>query len=243
MSEVVLEHAQGYEIGWASAHVRVAAELIVPLFQGAQDVRRSGVVGPNGIVRSDVPGIGPVVVKHYLRGGVLQRLIQRSYIRWGACRSCREFEMLQAVRALGVSAPEPILYASQGKFLYRAWLVMREIEQAESLASVSMRDESQAVALIAPLVNHLSILIQNRIFHLDLHPGNVVIGSGQSIHILDFDKAKYHEGGLNQLRDSYLRRWRRAVIKHNLPESLSEAFCSRLRKNFETWNQPARSQS
>jgi aminoglycoside phosphotransferase (APT) family kinase protein len=34
---------------------------------------------------------------------------------------------------------------------------------------------------------------------------------------------------LRRLRDFYLRRWRRAVIKHGLPDYVSETMCLRLR--------------
>ena len=34
---------------------------------------------------------------------------------------------------------------------------------------------------------------------------------------------------LRALRDFYLRRWRRAVIKHHLPESIAEVMCLKLK--------------
>ena len=52
------------------------------------------------------------------------------------------------------------------------------------------------------------------------------------VYVLDFDKAVRFSGNKNALRDKYVCRWRRAVIKHKLPETLSELMCIGLRKNF-----------
>jgi hypothetical protein len=50
------------------------------------------------------------------------------------------------------------------------------------------------------------------------------------VHVVDFDNARPFDGSERDLRDQYLRRWRRAVIKHNLPETLSELMAMELRQ-------------
>lgn len=182
----------------------------------------------------DLAGVGPVVVKAYARGGVLRHLNTRRYLRWGKSRAEREFETLRAVRALGVNAPEPVAFASHGRIWYQAWLVTRRIAHRTSLAELGRSDEDAARDLTFKLVDQLSVLIRHGIFHIDLHPGNVLVGEDDSLHLLDFDKARSFFGSKNKLRDLYLRRWRRAVIKHGLPEALTEVMCMRLRTNYET---------
>lgn len=52
--------------------------------------------------------------------------------------------------------------------------------------------------------------------------GNVLVYPEQSVYLIDFDKARHFKGSASDLRKAYICRWRRAVIKHGLPEVLSE---------------------
>jgi 3-deoxy-D-manno-octulosonic acid kinase len=81
-------------------------------------------------------------------------------------------------------------------------------------------------------MKQLYLLIEEGIYHVDLHPGNVLVDNNHNVYVIDFDKARCWTGPKNELRDLYLHRWRRAVIKHNLPETLSEIACLHLRYNF-----------
>jgi 3-deoxy-D-manno-octulosonic acid kinase len=197
-------------------------------------MRRGGVVGPQGITRHQIDEIGRVVVKHYVRGGVLRYFMGRRYFKSGEYRSRIEYRMLSRVRSLGISAPKPIAYVVEGGLFYRTWLLLTELEGVVALADLA---EISGTDRFERVLSHLAVqverLIENRVFHIDLHPGNVVVDGGGQIYILDFDKATIFNGKLNRLRDLYLHRWRRAVIKHNLPESFSELFCSKLRRRFD----------
>lgn len=194
---------------------------------------RSALQAENCIIRSTIPGIGPVVVKHYRRGGWLRRLISRHYLRWGAARSEREYVLLQQVREVGVNAPDVIAHASRGLLFYQAWLVTREISDTVTLADLSCTDLPRAEAALDLMMRQLYLLIEAAIFHVDLHPGNVLVDPNGKVYLIDFDKAQSWEGSKNKLRDLYLCRWRRAVIKHQLPEILSETASLFLRRNFE----------
>ena len=61
----------------------------------------------------------------------------------------------------------------------------------------------------------------------------MLVDHEDQVYLVDFDKAKRFSGPLNELRDHYLCRWRRAVIKHELPETLSEMMSADLRQNFD----------
>ena len=77
--------------------------------------RVDSVLGGRGSVAiAHLEGIGSVVVKYYTRGGLVRYLVKRRYLRWGKTRCQIEYEVLQKVRNLGVSAPEPIAYAYRG---------------------------------------------------------------------------------------------------------------------------------
>ena len=189
--------------------------------------------GRAAVTRGEVPGIGRVVVKHFMRGGLLRHLVERLYLRWGPVRSEQEFELLERVRALGVRAPEPVACGFRGGLFYRTWLVTKEIAHSRSLADLSQQDEDLAREYMRELINQVGILIRNNLLHVDLHPGNVLISDEGKLYILDFDKAREFKGPKNKLRDVYLHRWRRAVIKHKLPEILTEIMALGLRSSFE----------
>lgn len=181
---------------------------------------------------SELEGIGKVVAKSYRRGGIFKSLLSAWFMRWNQTRCRLEYKILQTVRSIGVHAPEPLAYIEDGEFWYRAWLVTREIPSKQSLLEVSRTDEQKTITLCQEVGRQIGLLVRHGIYHIDLHPGNVVIGTDDTVYLVDFDKAYEFDGPANVLRDLYLRRWRRAVIKHKLPDLLSEVMSLQLRQDF-----------
>lgn len=176
-----------------------------------------------------------VITKQYRRGGVLRYLVAGRYFRWGRPRPHREFEMLEIVRNLGVAVPRPIAFMIEGGLLYRGWLVTEQLKATKSLADYSESELEQVRQLMPQLADQVNTLIENSICHVDLHPGNVLINTTvgeQAVYLIDFDKSYYFKGTKKELRDYYLCRWRRAVIKHGLPDLLIEMVSSELRRRY-----------
>jgi len=130
--------------------------------------------------------------------------------------------MLQVVRNLGINAPEPVAYAHRGCIFYQAWLVSRAIKHPLSLALLSLKDEKKTRQAMESVIGQISLLIQNDILHVDLHPGNIVVDGADQIFLVDFDKGQIHPGSKEKLRNRYLTRWQRAVTKHRLPDILTD---------------------
>ncbi len=231
---VVHQKIGRYQLGLVRSLTPTQGAALLKLIESPATPQSSDVLSGRGTVtHGEIPGLGRVVVKRYHRGGLLGKVNRATHIRSGRVRSRAEFERLMYVRALGVAAPEPIGYVFTGFLLYNAWLIMREIENYQSLARMSTQEEDRARHYTELLAADISKLVEARMYHVDLHPGNVLIdGTGQR-HIIDFDKAVDFYGSRNDLRDRYLVRWRRAVIKHSLPEFLSEILSAALRKHFE----------
>jgi len=182
-----------------------------------------GVLGGRGSIGlADVEGFGRVAVKQYLRGGVIRFYNKNRYLRCGKTRGHLEFETLEKVRQIGVNAPEPLVYAYQGFPFYRAWLITREIESHQTLADLALSDIKQACAVMKNVIEQLSLLIHHRILHVDMHPGNVVIGKSGDVYLVDFDKARAWKKTEEKLIQRYKARWKRAVVKHKLPYELVE---------------------
>jgi 3-deoxy-D-manno-octulosonic acid kinase len=167
-------------------------------------------------------GVGPVVVKHYRRGGWLGHFVRETYLTFGMPRSQAEFEIMEKLHRLGISVPEPVAYAWQGGLFSRAWLVTREIEQSLTLAQLSASEPEQALKAMGPLRREVALLVEHQVLHADFHPGNVLVDGTGRVYLVDFDKAGRFKGSAAALRSRYRKRWCRAVKKHGLPRLLCD---------------------
>jgi len=188
--------------------------------------------GRTSVTSDEIDGIGSIIIKRYTRGGLMRYLLKQRYLKLRATRCQREFELLQAVRNLGINAPEPIAFAYRGRLFYRAWLITRQIPQSLTLARLATQDPIQAQAVMPSVLEQISLLIHNGIVHPDLHPGNVVVDKEAKIFLVDFDKGYLFPGNKNKLRNRYLSRWQRALIKHQLPMVLYDMLQTGLSKRF-----------
>jgi len=211
-----------YQFGTCTPLTELQMNRLIGFFSQPPPKTNSVLGGRSSVGYHRIDDLGPVAVKHYKRGGLWGRLVKRRYLKWGKSRSQLEFELLLKAQDLGINVPEPLLYAHRGRWIYLAWLVTREIKQPQSLARLSLNDEKRARQVMASVIDQISRLIDHGIWHVDLHPGNVVVDQNDRVFLLDFDKGSLHQGNKMRLRNRYIHRWRRAVSKHKLPKMLSE---------------------
>lgn len=210
----------GYEIGSRHPFRPSQVEQLVAALQIAPQTADHLLGGRGSVYRTHLDGVGPIMVKHYRRGGLLANFITRYYLRTTKTRGQIEFEQMERARNLGCGAPEPVAYASCGRFFYRAWLVTREVERSQTMAQLSRASSDRAAVAITALCHHTNILIKNNIMHADFHPGNVLVDEDDQVYLIDFDKTGIYRGGQKKLADKYRRRWCRSVQKHGLPQML-----------------------
>ncbi len=74
------------------------------------------------------------------------------------------------------------------------------------------------------ITRQTTILIDSGLYHVDLHPGNILVTDNDEIFIIDFHKARMSNGDKQKLHNKYSARWKRAIKKHGLPETLNEVF-------------------
>jgi 3-deoxy-D-manno-octulosonic acid kinase len=121
---------------WLERHgTLMAAAEAHPQVEALEGRGRVAVV-PDPVAPSD-GGADRWVVRHYHRGGSVARLLGDRYLRVGEPRPFRELRVLEAVRARGVPAPEPVGAAvyPAGPF-YRGDLVTRWVPASVDLASL-----------------------------------------------------------------------------------------------------------
>ncbi|UCH23415.1 MAG: hypothetical protein JSU83_09545 [Deltaproteobacteria bacterium] len=231
MKKVSTSVFDSYHFGSSIALSDQQLRQLITIFNRPAKPSGSTLGGRSAVTVTQITGIGPVVVKYYTRGGFIRHLVKSKYIRWGNIRSQAEFGLLQKVRNLGINAPKPVVYAYQGGLIYKAWLVTEEIKQHQTLAQLSLTDPDQAYLLMRKVATQISMLIHNKIIHVDLHPGNVLVDNTKDVFLIDFDKAHICRLKKNKLRDKYLNRWKRAVIKHRLPDTLWKEMQKDLRES------------
>ena len=225
----------GFTFGVSSACPLDGSQIraLIAMMKSGTSCSLSPLGGRNCIAMATIDRIGRVVMKKYSRGGLLRYFLSSRYVRLGPVRARHEFEVLSKVRAQGVRAPEPLAYAYKGGLFYEAWLFTRELEGTKTVAELAVQEEDRVRGAFDVISDEIIKLIRQRLFHVDLHPGNVLLDQNNRAYLLDFDKASSFKGKLNYLRDRYLCRWRRAVIKHSLPEYLTELMSHGLRRSFD----------
>jgi len=139
----------------------------------------------------DTPA-GPLVLRHFRRGGALARLLGDRYPWLGLERSrgFREFRLLAALRAHGLPVPMPVAAHCRRRDLasYTADLLTHELPAAETLAERvrtgrATRDDFAAVGALLARFHAAGV------YHADLNAHNIV-WSDEGMHLLDFDRGR-----------------------------------------------------
>lgn len=220
----VFQEYRSYRFGSTEGLVPEQMEALSAAFRQGDEQPEGILNGRGRMPIVDLPYVGSVVIKPYLRGGLLRHLNRRTYLKTGLSRSRAEFERLQFVRQIGINAPEPAAFAVKGRLFYHAWLITRELPAVRSLADISRSDPKEARAFLPQVLEQIRRLIDHRLHHVDLHPGNVLVDDPNRVFLIDFDKARFTREAPERLARRYRRRWHQAVVKHGLPEELNEGF-------------------
>lgn len=196
-------------------------DILIDLFQSPSTDKTAALEGRASPRFAVLPEAGPVVVKAYKRGGLISRINKDRYFKIGRLRSQREFYFLMAAKKAGVRVPEPVAYASTVSPFYKAWLITKKIKGHRSFAELCRKHPEKAMALMPEISRNINSLIKNKIHHVDLHPGNILLDGNNTILIIDFDKACRYSKNKTRLARAYQNRWTRAVHKYKLPEPLA----------------------
>ena len=198
----------------------VSSREIIGLTRDAAAPSQEALEGRSRILIRGVAGMGTLVVKSYLRGGMIAPLLKDRYVGMGACRARREFEILLRAARAGVNVPEPMVYLQRKRWIYQCWLLTRFIPNKGTLSRISQSEPASIPPLMEAVATQVKILVARGIHHVDLHPGNIILGEDGQVYILDFDKARVTPMGSGKLAEKYIHRWNRAIKKHHLPSVL-----------------------
>jgi 3-deoxy-D-manno-octulosonic acid kinase len=187
------------------------------LFDPAHWERRAAVVGRavgRGRTLLLETEFGPAVLRPYLRGGWPARVSRDRYLFTGYARSrpLAEFRMLTELCGMGLPVPAPLaaLCARQGLW-YRGCLLMERILQAAPLADLiaERADDGSLWRCCGAVIRRFHAA---GVVHADLNARNILVGQGQEVHLIDFDRARVAEGDAAAFRAN-LARLRRSLEK------------------------------
>lgn len=167
-----------------------------------------------------------VAIKPYLRGGLL-RFINPAYY-WDVGKSRAELECDWLVRAprMIVNTPEPLFWIKkEGPAIYKCWMGMYYLENTTPFVDILKQDFIKANYLLPLVCQQVVNLIAANVWHIDLHPGNVLIGEDSTVDIVDFDNASFFQTkNKKALAEKYIDRWTRACKKYKLPLEINKYY-------------------
>jgi 3-deoxy-D-manno-octulosonic acid kinase len=199
----------------------------------------------HGAVKAAVAGRGSaalidargkqLVLRHYRRGGLVQKLVADRYWWRGVTRtrSFAEWRILFELWQAGFPVPAPLAagYRRAGRW-YTADILIELIKDARTLA-----EHLQAVEL--PLSQWVAIgrtvreLHNHGVWHADLNAHNVMLDLNGKVWLIDFDRARRRKPGL--WSDANLARLYRSIEKVMLelpPERFTAADWSALLSGY-----------
>jgi 3-deoxy-D-manno-octulosonic acid kinase len=153
------------------------------------DGRSSDIPGGRGSVSYVDAPFGPVVIRHYRRGGLVARLMGDFYLWSGEdrTRGFAEFRLLSQLRDLGLPVPAPIAarYVRSG-FGYRGDLITRRIDNAATFADLLEvgRFDGDVARRIG---EEIAAFHGAGAYHADLNAHNILIAD-ERIWMVDFDR-------------------------------------------------------
>lgn len=159
----------------------------------------------------DAPS-GPMVLRHYRRGGWAAR-ISRDRYWWqdeGSVRSIAEFRLTARLHAAGLPVPAPLAaaYWREGSS-YRAAILLQRLWQTRSLAAALHEQAPVPWSATGQLVARFH---RHGLDHADLNAHNILFdGRGQG-WLIDFDRCRLR-GSARGWRERNLQRLRRSLQK------------------------------
>jgi 3-deoxy-D-manno-octulosonic acid kinase len=167
-----------------------------------------------------LPGGRRVVVRRYLRGGLLRHLNRDRYLR--GHRAFAELRATERARRAGVRVPEVVAAAEYRAWPgYRAALATLWIPDARELAGWLAGGPAESAAVLREAGRQIARMHAAGIAHPDLNLRNLLVADaadGREVHLIDFDRARAFPGavpGPRRARD--LRRLARSARKLRAP--------------------------
>jgi 3-deoxy-D-manno-octulosonic acid kinase len=162
-----------------------------------------------------------LVLRHYLRGGMMRYLSHDRYFfnGYNTTRSIAEFRILDQLLKKNLPVPKPAAaqFIRHG-LLYEADLLTHKIPNARDL--VQILKQKQSTNFYQELGRMVAKFHQQGVFHADLNIQNILLDQNDKFWLIDFDRArilppqaKWQQATLNRLKRSFEKERVRFDIK------------------------------
>lgn len=166
-----------------------------------------------------------IAIKTYKRGGFFSHFNSNYYWDTGQNRAELEMEWYQKAAQLGVNTPETLFWVKQTGFtVYKCWMGMYYLENTETYLSMIQKDFIRSFYFLPNVCSQVARLVRGKLWHVDLHPANIIIDAENVIYLTDFDGARTFNGEKNVLAEKYIDRWKRYARKYKLPVEIEKSF-------------------
>ena len=191
----------------------------------------------------DIDGVGKVVLRQYLRGGWMKKFSKETFLNLASDppRPVAELHVLQYLYEKGVNVPCPMGALLRTRFFglfYTGFIATMLLEGTDNLLNVLQSNslqEREAQRLVFLVGQEAGKMLSLRVFHPDLHLGNVLVQITASadeetpfsakVWLIDFDKAfVFAKTQLKKYQAKTLARWIRSAEKHGVAEIATYPF-------------------
>jgi 3-deoxy-D-manno-octulosonic acid kinase len=175
----------------------------------------SGGRGGAWFIDADPTGVplGPLVLRHYLRGGIAAKLSRDRFLWHGAnrARSFEEFRLLREAlrRKLPVPRPVAAIYWREG-LRYRAGLLLERLCGVSSLADLAADRGDEAPWDVAGRL--IARMHRAGLDHADLNAHNLLFDDAGRAWIIDLDRGQWRIPA-TAWRERNLSRLQRSLLK------------------------------
>jgi 3-deoxy-D-manno-octulosonic acid kinase len=165
---------------------------------------------------------GPVVLRHYLRGGWVAKISRGRYFFTTIERSrpFREYAVLVSLYEKGLPVPRPVAALCEHRGLTSSGAIMTErVSSARTLVEFFAGNSSGAepsAGFWEGIGKTIRRFHDAGVWHADLNARNILLDADNNAVLIDFDKARFSsgravngQGNMRRLKRSFVKLWPR----------------------------------
>jgi len=159
---------------------------------------------------------GPVVLRHYLRGGWAAAISRKSYLFTGVSdsRPFREYHVLGELYAKGLPVPRPVAALCQHHGVVSTGAIMTVCITHSTTLADALSGGGPVEGTWTRVGKCIRKFHDAGVLHADLNARNILLDADDKVYLIDFDRARFSpgkpvngEGNLKRLKRSLHKFW------------------------------------
>ena len=210
-----MKHVINKEKSWAIAHDASLLDVPGPDYFSIDFWRSRKKVTGEAIGRGSAWFIetphGPVVLRHYLRGGWAATFSRQNYFFTGVLNSrpFREYHVLVELYAMGLPVPSPVAALCQHHGVVSTGAIMTACITSSKTLTDLLSSGDPAEGIWRRVGSCIRRFHDAGVWHADLNARNILLDADHAVYLIDFDRARFSpgkpvngEGNLKRLKRS-----------------------------------------